>query len=35
LISFNGKQYPKNLDNTRAGSGTWEKSADAIKLNFK
>ena len=35
LISFNGKQYPKNLDNTSAGSGTWEKSADAIKLNFK
>jgi hypothetical protein len=35
LISFNGKQYSKHLSNSRAGSGTWEKSADVIKLNFK
>jgi hypothetical protein len=34
-ISFNGKQYSKPLNNSRAGSGTWEKSADVIKLNFK
>jgi hypothetical protein len=34
-ISFNGKQYPKPINNSRPGLGTWEKSADVIKLNFK
>jgi len=35
LISFNGKQYSKHLSNSRAGLGTWKKSADVITLNFK
>jgi len=38
LISFNGKQYSKHIGKeigNKVGSGTWEKSADVIKLNFK